>query len=232
MLKWLIGLLASVSSVFVSGTNKPNVAPPLNTAIIAYQETYYAPVVADLGNFPWAKQASETKILTTKPAVVIKPTPPPPVPLPLPPTPTPAPTAPLPPPAPALPPQDPYLAIPEPITPWLSMNLTLMGNSNEPDNPRTLPEITFDREYWRIEIFAYWAPNVTPPKPDMQNDYFKLEVYEKGTNKLIYTMTSGSDPAPHKFQSFRKPGIYYFKAYSKDPSKWEISFVVSPKMAQ
>ncbi len=148
MLKWLIGLLASVSSVFTSGANKPNVAPPLNTAIIAYQETYYAPVVADLGNFPRAK--SSTAVTDNQEVVVkkeVKVTPPAAL------TPIP-PVMPLPPPAPVLPPQDPYLAIPEPITSWLSMNLTLTGNSNEPDNPRALPEITFDREYWRIEIFA------------------------------------------------------------------------------
>lgn len=218
MLKFLIGLLASVSSVFINGANKPNVAPPLNTAIIAYQETYYVPAVADLGNFPRAN--SSTAAVDNQEVVVkkeVKVTPP---------------AAPTPTLAPALPPQDPYLAIPEPITPWLSMNLTLTGNSNEPNNPRILPEITFNREYWRIETFAYWAPNVIPPKPDIQNDYFKLEVYEKGTDKLIYTMTSGSNEAFHKSQAFRKPGTYYFKAYTKNPSQWEISFVVSPKIAQ
>ncbi len=223
MLEWLIGLLASVSSVFINEANKPNVAPPLNTAIIAYQKTYYAPAVADLGNFPWAKKISEGQILITKPilSLPLLPTPPPSLP----------PSSPTMPPVSA-PPPDQYLAIPEPITPWLSMNLTFKGDSNNPDNPRTLPEVTFDREYWRIEVFAYWAPNVTPPKPDIQNDYFKLEVYEKGTDKLIYTMTSGSSEAIHKLQVFRKPGIYYFKVYTKNPSEWEISFVTSPKIAQ
>ena len=228
MLKWLIGLLASVSSVFISGTNKPNVAPPLNTAIIVYQETYYVPVVADLGNFPRAKSstaAADNKEVVIKKEVKITP--------PAAPTPTPPVVVLLPPPpAPALPPQDPYLATPEPITPWLSMNLTFKGDSNDPNNPRVLPELTFDREYWKMEAFAYWAPDVIPPKPDIQNDYFKLEVYEKGTDKLIYTMTSGRDEAIHKFQAFRKPGIYYFKVYTKNPSEWEISFVVSPKIAQ
>lgn len=219
MLKFLIGLLASISSVFTTGANKPNVAPPLNTAIIAYQETYYTPSVTDLGNFPWPKKiSSEVQTSITKPAPV-KPTPPPPTPL-------------LAPPPPPLPPPDPYLAIPEPITSWLSMNLTLRGDSNDPDNPRTLPEITFDREYWRMEVFAYWAPDVIPPKPLVENNYFKLEVYEKGTNKLIYTMTSGSEEPIHKFQAFRKSGTYYFKVYSKNPSKWEMSFVVSSKIAQ
>ncbi len=219
MLEWLIGLLASISSVFVIGVNKPNVAPPLNTAIITYQETYYAPVVTDLGNFPWPKKIS-SEVQTS----IAKPTPPSPAPLPA--------TPPPPPPPLSAPPQDPYLAIPEPITSWLSMNLTLKGNSNDPDNPRILPEITFDREYWRMEIFAYWAPDVIPPKPLVENDYFKLEVYEKGTDKLIYTMTSNSNEAFHKSQAFRKPGTYYFKVYSKNPSEWEMSFVVSPKIAQ
>ena len=225
MLKFLIGLFASISSVFTTGANKSNIAPPLNTAIIAYQETYYVPAVADLGNFPWPKKIS-SEVQTSVQTSIAKPIPPPPAPL----------TAPSPPPPPppplSAPPPDPYLAIPEPITPWLSMSLTLRGNSNDPDNPRTLPEITFDREYWRIEVFAYWAPDVIPPKPPIENDYFKLEVYEKGTDKLIYTMASGSDEAFHKFQVFRKPGTYYFKVYPKNPSEWEMSFVVSPKIAQ
>ncbi len=229
MLKFLASLLASISSVFTTGANKPNVAPPLNTAIIAYQETYYVPVITDLGNFPWPKKiSSEVQTLIAKPT----PTKPTPLPAPLPTSPPPPPPS-----TPAIPPisappQDPYLAIPEPITPWLSMNLTLRGNSNDPDNPRTLPEITFDREYWRIEVFAYWASDIIPPKPPVENDYFKLEIYEKGTDKLIYTMTSGSDEAFHKLQALRKPGIYYFKVYPKNPSKWEISFVVSSKIAQ
>jgi len=229
MLKWLVGLFASISAVFTGETNKPIAAPPLNTAIIAYQETYYVPVVADLGNFPWAKKVAEKTVSIVSTIVS-----PPPTPLPTPaPAPTPPPPPPSPPPPPPVEPQDPYLAIPEPITPWLSMNLTLRGDSNDPDNPRTLPEITFDREYWRIEVFAYWAPDIIPPKPPIENDYFKLEVYEKGTDKLIYTMTSGSsDESIHKFQAFRKSGTYYFKAYSKNPSKWEMSFVVSPKIAQ
>jgi len=62
MLKWLVGLFASISAVFTGETNKPIAAPPLNTAIIAYQETYYVPVVADLGNFPWAKKVAEKTV--------------------------------------------------------------------------------------------------------------------------------------------------------------------------
>ena len=222
MLKWVTALLASISSLFVAGANKPSVAPPLNTAIIAYQETYYAPVVADPENFPQAKiiEVATKKTIATptiKAPVVV--TPPPTLP-------------PLPPPPPAIVPQDPYLAIPEPMISWLNMNITLIGNSNETENPRVLPEILFDREYWRIEVFSYWASDVISLKPEIQSDYFKVEIYEKGTNKLIHTITSGKDESMHKFQSFRKPGTYYFKVYTKAPSKWEISFVVSSKMAQ
>ncbi len=220
MFKWFTTLLASISSLFVVGANRPGVAPPLNTAIIAYQETYHVPVVADPENFPRAKiMENAVKEIITAPVVT--------------PTPAPAPTPPPPTPiVPAVPPQDPYLAIPEPITSWLNMNLTMVGDSNDTNNPRILPEITFDREYWRVEAFAYWAPSIIPPKPAIESDYFKLEVYEKGTNKLIHTMVSGDSETIHKFQAFRKPGTYYFKVYTKNPSKWEISFVVSPKMAQ
>ncbi len=219
MFKWFTTLLASISSLFVAGANRPSIAPPLNTAIIAYQETYHAPVVADPENFPRAKTMESVTKEPIVPSVTLVPKlilpPPPPTPI-----------------VPAAPPQDPYLAMPEPITPWLNMNLIMVGDSNDSNNPRTLPEITFDREYWRVEAFAYWAPNIIPPKPDIQSDYFKLEVYEKGTDKLIYTMVSGDNETIHKFQAFRKPGTYYFKVYTKNPSKWEIGFVVSPKIAQ
>lgn len=221
LMKWLSGLLASISSIFIATADKTVEQAPLNTRPISYQETYYAPVVADLGNFPQIKQNTKTEApAVTKPRPVAPPPPP---------SPSPAASAPQP---VIAPPQDTYLVNPEPITSWLSMNLTLTGNSNEPENPRTLPEITFDREYWRIEVFSYWAPDVVPPKPDMQKDYFKLEIYEKGTNKLINTMTSGSEDFVHKFQTFGKAGTYYFKVYTKDPSKWELSFVVSPKLAK
>ena len=226
MLKWFTGLLASISSIFITATDKPNIVPPLNMSVIAYQETYFAPVAADLGNFP---HANSSKAVTDNQEVAVKKeikiTPPPVAPIPIP-------SPPIPPLAPVLPPQDPYLATPEPMTSWLSMNLIMKGDSNDTNNPRVLPEITFDREYWRVEAFAYWAPDIIPPKPDIQSDYFKLEVYEKGTDKLIYTMTSGDNETSHKFQSFRKPGVYYFKVHTKNPSEWEISFVVSPKLAQ
>ncbi len=222
MFKFLSGLLASISSIFISGANKP-VAPPLNTAIIAYQETFYAPVIANPENLPWVTTGSAPVVETPRPIIA------PPIP--------PASASPAITPVPVIPvvsvkPQGVYLANPEPAISWLNMNLTLRGASNDVDNPRTLPEVTIDREYWRIEVFAYWAADVVPPKPDIEKDYFKLEVYEKGTDKLIYTMTSGTDDAMHKFQSFGKAGVYYFKVYTKNPSTWEMSFVVSPKIAQ
>lgn len=216
MFKWLIELFASISSVFISGANKQSVAPPLNTAIIAYQETYYAPVVADPENFPWAKsienknQKVAKKIVAPSAPLVTTPQ---------------LPTPPLPPP----PPQDSYLAIPEPIVNWLRKDITLKGTSF--DNERTI-DIDFDREYWRIETFAYWSPNVTPPKPPVIDNYFKLEIYEKGTNKLIYTMTSGTDEVFHKLQSLKKPGRYTFKVSTQPISEYEINFFVSPKIAQ
>jgi len=214
MLKFLAGLLASISSVFINGANKPNVAPPLNTAIIAYQETYYVPAVADPDNFPWPKKiSSEVQTLIAKPT--------PPLPPPLPATP-PTPTA-------SVPPRDPYLANPEPIINWLRKDLTLKGASF--DSERTI-NIDFDREYWKIEAFAYWSPNITPPKPPVIDDYFKLEVYEEGTNKLIYTMTSGTNETFHKFQSFKKSGSYTFKVSTQPISEYEINFFVSPKIAQ
>lgn len=205
MLKWLIGLLASVSSVFTNGANKPNVAPPLNSAIIAYQETYYVPAVADLGNFPWAKKIS-SEVQTS----VIKPTPPPPAPSP------PPPPTPVSPPAPV---GDPYLANPEPIVDWY-VPTTFRRDSTDTG---ALPEMTFNREFWRMEILAYWAPG-TLSKTSVEKDYFKLEVYEKGTDKLIYTMTSGVEETIHKFQAFKKSGTYYFKTYLKNPSQFEITF--------
>ena len=108
MLNWLIGLFASVSTVFTNGANKSNVTPPLNTAIIAYQETYYVPVVADLGNFPWAKKISEAQTLTAK-SILIKPV----IPSLPPATPPPSllPLTPL----PQIEPEDPYLVKTEPI---------------------------------------------------------------------------------------------------------------------
>lgn len=232
-MKFLSGLLAFISSFFVVGEPPSKISAPVifNSNFIAYQETYFAPVVAEPGNFPFTK-----KIITGKTNEEVnqkqsetpkaeKPTVPTIV--------TPIELSPPPVPVVVLPPaelEDPYLPKTEPVTSWLSANLSFLGKSSEGD--RTLPDITFDREYWRAEVFSYWAPDVTPPKPAMEKDYFKMEVYESGTNKLIYTMTSGVNDSMHRSQVFKKAGKYYFKIYSKPPSQWEITFTVSPKLAQ
>lgn len=234
-MKFLSGLLAFISSLFIVGESPSKLSTPisLNTDPIAYQETYFAPVVAEPGNFPFTK-----KIITEKTNEEVKPkqsipTVVTPVEPPIqniavapPPLPPPLPLVVLPP----AEPEDPYLPKTEPITDWLSANLSFLGKSSEGD--RTLPDITFDREYWRAEVFSYWATDVAPPKPAVEKDYFKMEVYESGTNKLIYTMTSGVDDSMHRSQVFKKAGKYYAKIYSKPPSQWEITFTVSPKLAQ
>ncbi|MDO8676573.1 MAG: hypothetical protein Q7K16_02895 [Candidatus Azambacteria bacterium] len=227
-MRYLIDLFASISSLFFLQINKPNniPVPPLNTAIISFQDTYYTPTVSDPDNFPKTKSVvlavqntkSETKptpkpeVVSIAPPPLAPPTPPPP--------PPPAPTG------------DPYIALIEPITPWLRMNFTLGGDGFETPQPREFNINKIDREYWKIEVFAYWAVGVTPPKPPVENDYFKLEVYEKGTNKLIYTMTSGKEESFHKFQVFKKPGEYYFKTYTKPVMKYEMNLFVSSKIAQ
>ena len=53
-MKFLAGLLAFISSFF-AGDSPPPPLPPLNTAIISFQNTYYTPAVADPNNFPKAK---------------------------------------------------------------------------------------------------------------------------------------------------------------------------------
>lgn len=238
-MKFLSGLLAFISSLFIAGESpsKPLTPISLNTDLITYQETYFAPVVAEPGNFPFAKKLNNKesdssvsltpeKITTPLPAPVIIPVQPPTQTIITPPPPHPAPIVVLPP----AEPEDPYLPKTEPVTDWLSANLSFLGKSSEGD--RTLPDLTFDREYWRAEVFSYWAPEVTPPKPKVEKDYFKMEVYESGTNKLIYTMKSGVDDSMHRSQVFKKAGKYYFKIYSQPPSQWEITFTVSPKLAQ
>lgn len=240
-MKFLSGLLALISSLFVTSEPAPKslLTVALNNNLIAYHETYFAPVVAEPGNFPFAKkQNKESKELvnafqlpaaessTKIPVAISQPPIQPPAPIPV--------IAPSPPePVIVLPPieqEDPYLPKIEPVTDWLSANLSFIGKSSEGD--RTLPEITFDREYWRMEVFSYWAPDAIPPKPTIEKDYFKLEVYEAVTNKLIYTMSSGNDESMHKFQVFKKAGKYYFKVYSKSPSQWEMTLTVSPKLAK
>ena len=210
-MKFLAGFLALISSFFAGNSpSNSQPAPPLNTAIITFNETYFAPVVAEPGNFPWAKKIAAGSGESVKSLSVT-----PPIPIPTPPPPPPAPIPILPP----IPISDSYLENPEPIVNWY-MPVTLQGNSNETN---ALPEMTFDREFWRIEVIAYWAPKDLS-HPPVEKDYFKLEVYDKKTNKLIYTMTSGTEETIHKFQAFKKPGTYYFKTYLKNPSQFEITF--------
>ncbi len=220
MLKWLIGFLASISAVFTNGANKPNVVvPPLNTAIIAYQETYYVPAVTNPGNFPWAKTAKiESQSTKQTPSAPVTSPPPPPV-TPPPPTPT-----------ASVPPQDPYLANPEPIINWLRMDFILNGEGFE--GTRTFSPISIDREYWKILYESYWISLNPTLKTPVETDYFKLEVYEQGTDKLIFSVSSGNNEWFHGTQTFKKPGKYYFKTYTKPVSKYEMNFLVSPKIAQ
>lgn len=221
MMEFLAGFLMFLSSLYTGGDGHNNSKAPLNTAIISYSETYFAPVVVEPGNFPRAKR-SNTFAAPVAPKIIIESAP------------APKPVSP-PPPVIVLPPQsiiteDPYVLKTEPIVNWLNANFSFRGTGFEGD--RTLPEITFDREYWRIEIFAYWAADVMAPKPVVEKDYFKIEFYEAVTNKLIHTITSEKEESIHKFQSFKKPGKYYFKIYSKSPSQWEIMFTVSSKVVQ
>lgn len=208
-MKFLAGLLASISGFF-AGNSSPELQPlPLNTAIVAYQQTYFAPAVAEPGNFPRAKGSNIST--PAEPKIVIEPAPvPKPVLLPSPP-----PQIVLPP----IPAVDPYLANPEPIVDWY-MPVTFRRDSIDNSD---LPEMTFSREFWRMEVFAYWAPG-SLSKTSVEKDYFKLEVYEKETDTLIYTMTSGTEETIHKFQAFKKPGTYYFKVYLKSQSQFEITF--------
>lgn len=238
-MKFLAGFLAFISSLYTgeSQYNNSKTLAPLNNAIISYSETYFAPAMAEPGNFPRAKtitlinQPENIKTFIT-PKIVLEPVPTPNIILPIPlPAPLPVTITPIlipSPPPPLLTIE--YVSKTEPVIDWLSTNFSFIGTSSEGD--RTLPELIFDREYWRMEIFAYWAPNTTSPKPAIEKDYLKIEVYEAGTNKLIHTITSGSDESLHKFQSFKKAGKYYFKIYSKSPSQWEIIFTVSSKLAQ
>lgn len=233
-MKWITTILATISVLFDNQSTKIEVPVSLNSAIIAYTETYYAPAVADPDNFPYAKAVQfvatekpkkeppkkETKPVTPVPVPQLIQQTLPPV---LPPPPLPASPAPV---------GDPYIALIEPVTPWLRMDFTFGGHGFETPQPREFSIIKIDREYWKIEVFAYWAVDITPLKPPVENDYFKLEVYEKQANKLIYTMTSGKEESFHKFQVFKKPGEYYFKTYTKPIMKYEINLFVSPKIAQ
>lgn len=229
-MKFIIGLFASISSLFFSQTNKPDnsVVPPLNTAIISFQDTYYTPTVADPDNLPKAKSV----VLTIQTPNII---PPPPVQsTPLPP-PTPTPTPPPPPPPAPIDTGDPYIPQNIPFvdqsTQWLKIDFSLNGNIYD-NAEHSLSNITMDREYWKVDVFTYWAPGILPPRPPLEKDYFKLEIYDEKAKKVIYTMTSGNEENIHKSQIFKKAGKYTFKAFAKTNGKYEITFLVSPKMAK
>ncbi len=226
-MKFLIDLFASISSLFFLHSNKPDkiTVPPLNTAIISFQDTYYTPAVADPDNFPKVKSV----LLATQAPVIVPPqpvVPPPPTTLPPPP----------PPPAPiVVDTGDPYVPQNIPFvdqsTQWLKMDFSLNGNIYD-NAEHSLSNITMDREYWKVDVFTYWAPGILPPRPPLEKDYFKLEIYDEGTKKVIYTMTSGSEENVHKSQIFKKPGKYTFKAFAKTNGSYEINFLVSPNMAK
>lgn len=228
-MRFLAGFLTFISSFF-AGDSPPKLQPlpPLNTAIISFQNTYYTPAVANPDNFPKTKsvtlEISDTKF-ETKPKIIAQ-TPivvPPPMPLPLPPQP------------PALTDTgDPYIPndamLIDQSTQWLKTGFSLNGSIY--DGERNLSNIAMDREYWKVEVLAYWAPGIKPPRPPLEKDFFKLEIYDEKTNKLIYTMTSGSEEYFSKKQIFKKSGQYTFKASSKTNGQYEINFLVSPKMAK
>lgn len=230
-MKFLAGLLAFISSFF-TGDSLPESQPlpPLNSSIIAFHETYFAPVVAEPGNFPFTKSAkitaiedSESENEPKKP--VTAPPPPPPTPVLPPPSPPPAPVD----------TGDPYIPQNIPFidqsTQWLKMDFSLNGNIYD-NAEHSLSNITMDREYWKVDVFTYWAPGILPPRPPLEKNYFKLEIYDEETHKLIYTMTSGDEENIHKSQIFKKAGKYTFKAFAKTNGKYEINFLVSPKMAK
>lgn len=219
-MKFLAGLLAFISSFFAGDSPpKPQSLPPLNTAIISFQNTYYTPAVADPDSFPKAKSVVSA-IQDTNPVVI---------PLPTPPTPPP-PLAPV----DTVDTIDPYIPkntlFIDQSTQWLKMDFSLNGSIY--DGERSLSNIKIDREYWKVDVFTYWAPGVQPPRPLLEKDYFKLEIYDDATNKLIYTMTSGNDENIHKSQIFKKAGKYTFKASSKTNGQYEVNFLVSPTMAK
>lgn len=236
-MKFLAGLLAMVSSFF-AGDSPPESQslPPLNTAIITYNQTYFAPVVAEPGNFPFTKIAKVAAI-EDAPKEPSKPIAPPPPPSPKPPAPAPVPAAPIPvtPPPPPAEPEDPYIPKNIPFidqsTQWLKMDFSINGNIYD-NAEHSLTNIVIDREYWKVDVFAYWAPGILPPRPPLQKDYFKLEIYDEEAKKVIYTMTSGNEENPHMSQIFKKPGKYTFKAFAKTNGKYEITFFVSPKIAR
>lgn len=230
-MKFLAGLLAFISSFFAGDSPPPQSLPPLNTAIISFQNTYYTPAVADPDNFPKAKSIvlaiqdtkAETKPVIKTQTLIVAP------PQLIQPTPTSTYTPPT-----LVNTSDPYIPnntlFIDQSTQWLKMDFSLNGSIY--DGERSLSNIKIDREYWKVDVFTYWAPGVQPPRPPLEKDYFKLEIYDDENNKLIYTMTSGNDENIHKSQIFKKAGKYTFKASSKTNGQYEVNFLVSPTMAK
>lgn len=235
-MSFLAGLLAALGSIFAQ---EPKIQP-LNTAVITFSQTYYAPVATSPDILPGSKNLKAT-IVDTEPkeksvAKNPKPTPPPP------PPPAPAPVV-TPPPAPPLaaaivapvvtppaPVGDPYLAKPEPIINWLKMDASFMGDGFE--GTREFSPITIDREYWKIDVWAYWISINPTIKTPVEQDYFKIEVYEVGNSMPVFSAVSGKEEAFHVYQSFKKAGKYYFKTYTKPVSKYEMNLYVSIKLAK
>ncbi len=228
-MRFFIGILAALGSIFAQ---EPK-SQPLNTAVITFAQTYYAPAVTSPDILPGSYKNLKATIVDTEPkeksvAQEPKPTPPPP-PAPAPVvTPPPAP----PPPAPPAPVGDPYLAKPEPVINWLKMDSSFMGDGFETPQPREFSPITIDREYWKIDVWAYWVSINPAVKTPVEQDYFKIEVYEVGNNTPIFSATAGTEEGYHVYQSFKKPGKYYFKTYTKPISKYELNIYVSSTLAK
>ena len=221
-MKFLAGFLTLLSSLFIGKSPPKSLSPlPLNTAIIAYSNTYFAPVVVEPGNFPWANKLAKEIPL---------------IPVPVPPPPTPLPPIPislqL---APSSTTTDKYLAYPEPIgINWLHLAnfpdghiLPIKGSGDQ-----TLSGFITDREYWRIDVNVNWISPNPQAKLPAETDFFKLGVYEEGSNKLIYEVASRKEESLYKVQIFQKPGKYYFKIYGHPYGHYEIDFFSSPKIVQ
>lgn len=219
-MKILSGLLALISSLLAGNSSLKLESPLLlNAAIISFHETYFAPAVAEPGNFPWAKKTvtltKPEKVVKSDSLALLKPIPYTPIPI--------------------INTKDPYIpqnaAFIDQSTHWLKLDFSLNGNIYD-NAEHSLSNIAIDREYWKVDVFTYWAPGVIPPRPPLEKDYFKLEIYDTDTNALIYTMTSGDKENIHKSQIFKKAGKYTFKAFAKTNGQYEITFFVSPVMAK
>ena len=227
-MRFLAELLAALGSIFAQ---EPKIQP-LNTAVIAFSQTYYAPVATSPDILPGSYKNLKATIVDTesKEKSVVKnpkPTPPPPAP---PATVVTPPPAPEPPPALPVPVGDPYLAKPEPIINWLKMDYSFMGDGFE--GTREFSPITIDREYWKIDVWVYWISINPTIKTPVEQDYFKIEIYEVGNSTPVFSAVSGKEEAFHMYQSFKKAGKYYFKTYTKPVSKYEINLYVSPTLAK